>query len=98
MKESATTPKKKISKAGFEKLADHLKTEYVERGDNYILDLEGDDALERAKEHERELRKAAEAEAKQLKEKLAQLDDEGMRKRGDIEALDKSWGEKLALS
>lgn len=88
--------KKKISKAEFEKLADHLKTEYVERGDGYILDLEGDDVLERAKEHEKELRKAAEAEAKQLKERLATMDDEGMRKRGDIEALDKSWGEKLA--
>ena len=50
--------KKKISKADYEKLADHLKAEYVERNGDYILDLEDDGALERAKEHEKELRKA----------------------------------------
>jgi len=88
--------KKKISKADYEKLADHLKSEYVEKNGDYILDLEDDGALERAKEHEKELRKAAEAKAKELENKLAELSDAGARSRGDIEALDKSWGEKLA--
>lgn len=88
--------KKKISKADYEKLADHLKTEYVERNGDYILDLEDDGALERAKEHEKELRKAAEAKSKELEAKLAELSDAGARSRGDVEALDKSWSEKLA--
>jgi len=90
--------KKKISKADFEKLPDHFKTEYVEKGGEYHLDLDDEEsgALLRAKDREKELRKAAEAKAKELEEKLAGFEEGDARKRGDIATLEKSWQAKLA--
>lgn len=91
--------KKKVSAEEYAKLADHLKALYAEKEGEYILDVDGDEdtgALKRAKEHEKEQRKAAELKAKELEEKLAKMDEDGLRKRGDVEALDKSWGEKFA--
>jgi len=72
----------------------------------YRLKLEGLEdtgALKRAKDHEKESRKAAEVEAESLREELAAIrndneatKDADAKKNGDIEALDKSWGSKLA--
>lgn len=87
--------KKKLTKAEYEKLADALKSEYAEKDGGYVLDLEDDDALFRAKEHEKEARKAAEAENRELKAKLAEMGDVDAKKRGDIETLEKSWQKKL---
>lgn len=90
------TLKRKIDKEAFEALNPSLKALYVEKDGVFHLDMEDEDAgaLLRAKEHEKESRKKAESEAKALREKLAQLEEDGMRKRGDVEALDKSWAEK----
>lgn len=89
--------KKKLSKADFEKLPDHFKSEYVEKDGNYVLDLDDEEsgALLRAKDREKELRKAAELEAKELREKLAGFEEGDARKRGDITTLEKSWQSKL---
>ena len=87
--------KKKLTKADYEKLSEALKGEYIEKDGAYVLDLEEDDALFRAKEHEKEARKAAEAENRELRAKLAEMGDIDAKKRGDIETLEKSWQKKL---
>lgn len=90
--------KKKLTKAEFDKLSDALKIEYVEDGDGYRLDLDGDEdtgALKRAKDREAQLRRDAEKRAKELEEQLAAVTDGDARKKGDIETLEKSWAKKL---
>lgn len=89
--------KVKLTKVEFEALPDVLKAEYVADGDDFKLDVEGGEdtgALKRAKVRETELRKTAESERKALQEKLDGLDTLDAKKRGDIETLEKSWGEK----
>ena len=89
--------KKKITKADYEKLADHFKSEYVEKNGEYHLDLDDEEsgALMRAKDREKEARKEAEAKLAEAQAKLAELQDGDSRKRGDIETLEKSWKSKL---
>lgn len=64
--------------------------------------LEDTGALKRAKDHEKQARKEAEQAAKELKDRLAELEaklEEGGRAsakdKGDIEALEKSYQEKI---
>ncbi|WEM33660.1 hypothetical protein PSAKC1_00019 [Pseudomonas phage PSA-KC1] len=59
--------KKKLTKEEHAKLSDALKAEYIEDGDGFRLDVDGDEdtgALKRAKDREAQLRKDAEKEAK----------------------------------
>lgn len=89
--------KRKISKEAFEKLSDELKAEYVEKDGEYVLDLDGDEdtgALKRAKDREAQLRRDAEKRAKEAEDRLADLEGDDARKRGDIETLEKSWKKK----
>ena len=89
--------KKKLTKAEYEKLSDTLKSEYISDGDDYKLDLDGDEdtgALKRAKDRETQLRRDAEKKAKELEEQLAAISDTDARKKGDIETLEKSWQKK----
>lgn len=90
--------KKVLTSAEFDKLSDDMKKEYKKSGDEYHLDLEGDDdlgALKRAKEHEKLARIAAEKEAKETKQKLDDMVATNARSSGDVAALDKSWQQKL---
>lgn len=60
------------------------------------MDGESDNgALKRAKDREVQLRKEAEARAREAQEKLESLSDVDAKKRGDVEALEKSWQTKL---
>lgn len=89
--------KKKLSKEDYEKLSAHLKTEYIEDGEGYKLDIDGDEdtgALKRAKDREAQLRKEAEKELKEAREKLAEIEGNDARKNGDIKTLEKSWSDK----
>jgi hypothetical protein len=89
--------KKKITKAEFDKLSKDLQSEYVEDGEGYRLDVDGEEdtgALKRAKDRETQLRKDAEKKAKELEDKLAEIDGNDARKKGDIETLEKQWKEK----
>lgn len=90
--------KKKITKAEFEKLNDAFKAEYIEDGDGYRLDVDGEEdtgALKRAKDREAQLRKEAEARAKAAEDRLAELDTNDARKKGDIETLEAKWKSDL---
>ena len=90
--------KKKLSKEEHAKLSDALKAEYVEDGDGFRLDVDGDEdtgALKRAKDRESQLRRDAEKEAKELREKLEGIEGDDARKKGDIATLEKSWQRKL---
>ena len=35
--------KKKLTKAEYEKLSEHIKAEYIEDGDGFRLDIDGDE-------------------------------------------------------
>lgn len=90
--------KRKINKEAWEKLSPELQALYKADGDNYVLDLEDDEdvgALLRAKEHEKTARQAAEKEAKELKDKLDKLGYETSKNNKDIDAIEKSWADKL---
>lgn len=93
--------KRVIDKEAFDKLPADIKAEYVEKDGKYHLDVDGDapdnddaGALRRAKDREVQARKDAEKRAREAEKKLAELDESDARKRGDIEALEKSWKEK----
>ena len=90
--------KKKLTKEEHAKLSDALKAEYIEDGDGFRLDVDGDEdtgALKRAKDREAQLRKDAEKEAKELRERLESIEGDDARKKGDIATLEKSWQSKL---
>lgn len=86
--------KKKVSAKQHAELDDALKSFYIEKDGDFVLDLDGDDdtgELKRAKDRESQRRKEAETKARELQEKLDGLDNADARKKGDIETLEKSW-------
>ena len=90
--------KKKLTKEEHSKLSDHLKAEYIEDGDGFRLDIDGDEdtgALKRAKDREAQLRRDAEAKLREAQEELDRINGDDARKKGDIATLEKSWQKKL---
>lgn len=90
--------KKKLTKEEFEKISKNLQEEYVEDGDGYRLDVEGEEdtgALKRAKDRESQLRKDAELRLKELEGKLSSIEGDDARKKGDIATLEKAWQKKI---
>lgn len=90
--------KKKLTKEEYSKLSDHIKAEYIEDGDGFRLDIDGDEdtgALKRAKDREAQLRREAEKKAAELQEQIDALGTDDARKKGDIQTLEKSWQKKL---
>ena len=90
--------KKKMTKEDHANLPDHLKSEYIEDGDGFRLDIDGDEdngALKRAKDREVQLRRDAEAKLKAAQEQLDALGSDDARKKGDIQTLEKSWQKKI---
>lgn len=97
--------RKKIKKSDYEKLNDVFKAEYKENDDgDYILDLEGEEdvtALLNAKNHEKERRLEEARKRRELEKQLEELrqaesdrEDALNKKKGDIEAVEKSWQAK----
>lgn len=90
--------KKKLTKEEYAKLSDHIKAEYIEDGDGFRLDIDGDEdtgALKRAKDREAQLRREAEQKLREAQEQLDALGNDDARKKGDIQTLEKSWQKKL---
>lgn len=88
----------KITKAEFDALTDEQKAQYTAKGDGYQIKIEGMpdfDAMEQKlnklldeKKQGDETRRKAEEDAKAEKDKADRL-------AGNLDAIDKSWGEKL---
>ncbi len=90
--------KKKLTKEEHAKLSDHIKAEYIEDGDGFRLDIDGDEdtgALKRAKDREAQLRREAETKLREAQEQLDALGNDDARKKGDIQTLEKSWQKKI---
>lgn len=89
----------KLDKAAYDELSDDMKANYsqVDGTDEYRLKVEGyDDPAELRRARDREKQAAAEAKARaaELEERLHKLEGDDKRKRGDIDALEKSWREQ----
>lgn len=90
--------KKKLSKADFDKLSAEIKKEYTADGDDYLLDVDGEEdvgALKRANDRLKLEKKEAKEALKEAQDKLAETEEIDNKKKGDVEALEKSWSKKL---
>lgn len=90
--------KKKIDKAAFETLTEAQQALYIEDGEGYKLDVEGDEdtgALKRAKDRESQLRRDAEKKAKELQDQLDEIESNNADNSGDVKLLQKSYEAKL---
>lgn len=92
--------KKKLTKNAYDNADEAVKLLYKESNGSYVLDLEGDDdndvdELRRAKDRETQAARDLRKQLKEAQEQLAELNGNDARKRGDVEALEKSWKEKL---
>lgn len=88
-------------------LSDDLKKEYTEKDGKFYLDLEGLDehhavgALKRAKDHEKSLRQKAEEKQREAEDKVTEHENTieslrtGSLPKGDVDALKKSYDDKL---
>lgn len=87
-------------------LSEDIKKEYKKVGEEYVLDVTGDDntALLNAKNHEKTARQAAETRARELQTALdnqsEQLDEmrRGAIPKADVAGLEESWKTKLTAA
>lgn len=87
--------KRKLSKEEYEKLPDILKSEYQEKDGSFVVLLDGDDELRRAKDHEVNAHKETRDKLKELQSQLDAMRDNKSRESGDVKALEESWRNKL---
>lgn len=79
-----------------------VKSLYEEKDGKYVLKIEGIpepedlEGLKRKNQEFMDEAKAAKRKARELEELARQKEEENARKNGNIEALEKSWGDKLA--
>lgn len=91
----------KLDKTAFEKLEESQQALYKQSGEMYVLDVDGidntDDVAALKTQNEKLLaeKKEAAKKAKDAEDAAARAAEEAARKAGDIEALEKSWQEKL---
>lgn len=106
-KQGKQTMKLNVNAEEYELLDDAIKAEYKKDGDGFSLTVDGLEdtgALKRAKEHEKERRQKVEAELKEIKDQLTTKEDEiidlrkGAVSKDDVEALERSYKEKLEKS
>ncbi len=96
--------KYKISKQEFEALSEELQKLYKSQGEDYVLQVEGLPEKEEKDESglvkkNRELLdevKQFKAKAREKEEAEEKAKQEALKKQGDLDALEKSWNEKLA--
>lgn len=88
--------KKQISKTEFDGLPQHFKSEYKASGENFVLDIEGDDGIDwkRKREIEAEHRQNAEKRLKEIQDERDNL-LRGAIPKNDVEALETSWRGKI---
>ena len=67
--------KRKLNKEEYESLPEVLKSEYQEKDGSYVVVLDGDDEIRRAKDHEVNAHKETKDRLKALQEQLDSLKD-----------------------
>lgn len=89
--------KKQITKAEYDNLPEDFRKEYKAQGENFVLDIEGDDGTDwkHKREIEAEHRRRAEEKAKKLQDEVDDM-RRGAIPKGDVEALENSWKTKVA--
>lgn len=90
--------KRKLTKSEYEALKADVKSEYKADGDNFVLDIDGDDdngALKRAKDREAQRASDEKKRADELQAQLDELTGNDAKKRGDIETLTKQHDAKV---
>lgn len=95
----------KVELESLDGVDENIRGLYEEQGGKFRLKVDGLEdtgALKRAKDHEKQARKQAELQAKELQDQIEALrekinagKDDDAKKKGDIEALEKSWQDKL---
>lgn len=91
--------KKQLSKAEFDALPAAFQGEYKASGENFVLDIEGDDGTDWKKKRDIEAEHRRTAETK-LAKANDDLDDmrRGAIPKADVEALENSWKTKLTAA
>lgn len=91
--------KRKISKADFDKLPNDVKSEYKASGDDYLLDIDGDDdvgELRRAHDREKQEHKTLRDRFRDLQRDHDELRTSTEGRRGeDLRTLEASWKNKV---
>lgn len=89
--------KKQITKAEFDNLPEAFRGEYKAQGENFVLDIEGEDGTDwKAKRDiEVEHRKRAEAKVAKTQEELDEM-RRGAIPKNDVDALENSWKTKVS--
>lgn len=90
--------KLKLKKTEWEALEDGVKAMYVADGDNYKLDVDDSElAAEMRRARDREKQEKAELQTKldEMQEQLTELQNEGGKKKGDVDALERSYKDQL---
>lgn len=94
--------KRRLTPNEWGELVEAVQALYEEKSGTYYLSLEPENGdvggLKRALEHEREERRKLAAEKRQAEEKAREDAGKAAKAAGDIEALEKSWQEKLDAS
>jgi hypothetical protein len=87
--------KTKINEEEYSALDETFQKLYEKTDDGYRVEVEG--AVDSKKyEIEREHRNNLQKELKDLQQRIKTTEEEGMRKRGDVDAIEKSYQQKLA--
>lgn len=91
--------KKQISKADYDNLPAAFKTEYRAQGDDFVLDIEGEDTTDWKKKRdiEAEHRRNAEARAQAAENERDEM-RRGAIPKADVDALENSWKTKLTAA
>lgn len=90
-----------ITSEEYDVLDGSVQSFYEESNGAYVLTVEGlppvEDVgpLKRAKDHEKNARKEAEAKVRELEQKLRDIEDRKHRDKGDVEALEASYKKKI---
>lgn len=79
-----------------DEVAENLRSLYVADGDEFVLKLDDDPAegMRSARDHEKNARKEAERKLRELEAKKAEEEDSNNKKKGDVDAIEKSWQKK----
>src|SRR5574344_178430 len=79
-----------------DEVAENLRGLYVADGDEFVLKLDDDPAegMRSARDHEKAARKEAERKLRELEAKKAEEDNDNNKKKGDVDAIEKSWQKK----